>query len=81
VPEDLGVKREMFAKLDAASEKNAVLASSSSGILPSRITAELAGKSRCLVAHPISPPYLIPRSNSCQRLGPIPRSWSARAND
>jgi len=60
VPEDLGVKREMFAKLDAASEKNAVLASSSSGILPSRISAELAGKSRCLVAHPINPPYLIP---------------------
>jgi L-gulonate 3-dehydrogenase len=47
VPEDLGVKREMFARLDAASEKNAVLASSSSGILPSRISAELAGKSRC----------------------------------
>jgi len=60
VPEDLGIKREMFAKLDAASEKNAVLASSSSGILPSRISAELAGKSRCLVAHPINPPYLIP---------------------
>ena len=60
VPENLGVKREMFAKLDAASEKNAVLASSSSGILPSRISAELAGKSRCLVAHPINPPYLIP---------------------
>ena len=60
VPEDLGVKREMFAKLDAGSEKNAVLASSSSGILPSRISAELAGKSRCLVAHPINPPYLIP---------------------
>jgi L-gulonate 3-dehydrogenase len=60
VPEDLEVKREMFAKLDAASEKNAVLASSSSGILPSRISAELAGKSRCLVAHPINPPYLIP---------------------
>jgi 3-hydroxyacyl-CoA dehydrogenase len=60
VPEDLAVKREMFAKFDAGSEKNAVLASSSSGILPSRISAELAGKSRCLVAHPINPPYLIP---------------------
>jgi L-gulonate 3-dehydrogenase len=60
VPEDLRVKREMFAKLDAGSEKNAVLASSSSGILPSRISAEPAGKSRCLVAHPINPPYLIP---------------------
>ena len=32
----------------------------SSGILPSRMSAELAGRSRCLVAHPINPPYLIP---------------------
>ena len=59
-PEELGVKREIFAKLDAAAERNAVLASSSSGILPSRISDELAGKSRCLVAHPINPPHLIP---------------------
>src|SRR4029077_11643625 len=44
----------------AAAERNAVLASSSSGILPSRISDELAGKSRCLVAHPINPPHLIP---------------------
>jgi 3-hydroxyacyl-CoA dehydrogenase len=59
-PEELGVKREIFAKLDAAAERNAVLASSSSAILPSRISDELAGKSRCLVAHPINPPHLIP---------------------
>ena len=59
-PEELEVKREIFAKLDAAAERNAVLASSSSGILPSRISDELAGKSRCLVAHPINPPHLIP---------------------
>jgi hypothetical protein len=70
VPEDLGIKREMFAKLDAASEKNAVLASSSSGILPSRISAELAGKSRCLVAHPINPPYLIPAVEL------VPATWT-----
>jgi 3-hydroxyacyl-CoA dehydrogenase len=59
-PEELEVKREIFAKLDAAAERNAVLASSSSAILPSRISDELAGKSRCLVAHPINPPHLIP---------------------
>ena len=58
--EELGVKREIFAKLDAAAESNAVLASSSSGILRARISDELAGKSRCLVAHPINPPHLIP---------------------
>ena len=67
VPEDLGIKREMFARLDAASEKNAVLASSSSGILPSRIRSILLTS--------------FPRSSSCQRLGPMRRSWSARVND
>lgn len=59
-PEDVEVKREIFAKLDAAAEGHAALASSSSAILPSSFTAGLAGKSRCLVAHPINPPYLIP---------------------
>jgi L-gulonate 3-dehydrogenase len=59
-PEDINIKRELFAKLDAAADKDAVLASSSSAILPSRFTDGLAGKSRCLVAHPINPPYLVP---------------------
>ncbi len=59
-PEDVEIKRALFAKLDAAADRQAVLASSSSAILPSRFTAGLAGRSRCLVAHPINPPYLIP---------------------
>jgi L-gulonate 3-dehydrogenase len=59
-PENIEIKRELFAQLDAAAEKTTILASSSSAILPSRFTDELAGKSRCLVAHPINPPYLIP---------------------
>jgi L-gulonate 3-dehydrogenase len=63
-PEELGVKREIFAKLDAAAERNAVLASSSSGILPSRISDELAGKSRCLVAHRL---WLRARRWRCRR--------------
>ena len=28
--------------------------------MPSRFTEELAGGARCLVCHPINPPYLIP---------------------
>ena len=80
-PEELEVKREIFAKLDAAAERNAVLASSSSGILPSRISDELAGKSRCLASRIRS--ILLtssPQSRSCRRRGPIRKSWSARAN-
>ncbi len=59
-PEDVEIKRRVFARLDQAAERDAVLASSTSAILPSLFTETLAGRSRCLVAHPINPPYLIP---------------------
>jgi L-gulonate 3-dehydrogenase len=59
-PEDIGVKRRVFARLDALAAEGAVVASSTSAILPSRFTEELPGRARCLVVHPINPPYLIP---------------------
>ena len=39
---------------------DAVLASSTSALLPSSFTEDLDGRHRCLVVHPINPPYLIP---------------------
>lgn len=58
--EDLQVKREIFTALDAGAPDNAVLASSTSAILPSAFTEHVKGRHRCLVAHPINPPYLVP---------------------
>jgi 3-hydroxyacyl-CoA dehydrogenase len=59
-PEDLAVKQKVFAELDAAAAPDTVLASSTSAILPSKFTENLKGRARCLVMHPINPPYLIP---------------------
>ena len=59
-PEDVGVKRRVFARLDALAGSGAILASSTSAILPSRFTEALPGRARSLVVHPINPPYLIP---------------------
>ena len=59
-PERVEVKRELFAALDELSPPDAVLASSTSGIPASAFTEALAGRNRCLVAHPVNPPYLIP---------------------
>jgi L-gulonate 3-dehydrogenase len=59
-PEDVEAKRKIFARLDRAAETETVLASSTSAILPSLFTEALKGRARCLVAHPINPPYLIP---------------------
>ena len=59
-PEDIETKKRVFAELDRAAPPNVVLASSTSALLPSRFTEQLAGRQRCLVVHPINPPYLIP---------------------
>jgi L-gulonate 3-dehydrogenase len=58
--EDLGVKRDLFSAIDAGAPANATLASSTSTFPGSTFTAGLKGRQRCLVAHPINPPYLVP---------------------
>jgi L-gulonate 3-dehydrogenase len=68
--EDLAVKRDIFARLDAHAPPAAVLASSSSAIVPSRFTEQLAGRRRCLVVHPLNPPYLIPAAEV------VPAPWT-----
>ena len=65
LPEDVAVKRSAFALLDRAAPPEAVLASSTSGIVASRFTEDLAGRARCLVAHPVNPPHLIPVVELC----------------
>ena len=59
-PEDAGVKRALFEQLGEHAPGDAVLASSSSALRVSEIAGELACRSRCLVAHPGNPPYLLP---------------------
>ena len=70
-PERLEVKRPLFARLDALAPADAVLASSTSAILPSAFTDHLPGRHRCLVVHPINPPYLIPAAEV------VPAPWTA----
>ncbi len=70
-PENLALKRDVFARLDVAAGRNAVLASSTSAIAPSQFTETLAGRDRCLVVHPINPPYLIPAAEI------VPAPWTA----
>ena len=69
-PEDVKVKREIFARLDALASPQTVLASSTSALLPSAFTEALAGRARCLVAHPINPPYLVPAAEV------VPAPWT-----
>jgi len=59
-PEKLDTKIAVFTTLDRLAGPDTVLSSSTSALLPSHFTEHLAGRHRCLVAHPINPPYLIP---------------------
>jgi L-gulonate 3-dehydrogenase len=60
VPETVEAKRAIFAELDRCAAPDAILASSTSAIVASLFTEELAGRHRCLVAHPVNPPHLVP---------------------
>ncbi|WP_375480801.1 3-hydroxyacyl-CoA dehydrogenase NAD-binding domain-containing protein [uncultured Jatrophihabitans sp.] len=60
-PEREDVKRALFAVLDASARPDVVLASSSSGLLPSAIARGCPEHpERVVVGHPFNPPHLIP---------------------
>jgi 3-hydroxyacyl-CoA dehydrogenase len=65
VAERLEVKRALFAEMDALALPTATLASSTSAIPGSQFMAALSGAARCLVAHPVNPPHLIPLVELC----------------
>ena len=59
-PENLDAKRAMFAEMDRLAPPKAVLASSTSTLDMTKIAEGLSGASRCIVAHPVNPPHVIP---------------------
>ena len=59
-PETEDLKRRLHAQLDAASPENIIIASSSSGLLPSRIQSDCAHPGRVVIGHPFNPVYLLP---------------------
>ncbi len=72
-PEVAETKRALFARMDAIAAPETVLASSTSGIPASAFTEGLNGAGRCLVAHPVNPPYLVPVVELC------PSPWTDEA--
>jgi 3-hydroxyacyl-CoA dehydrogenase len=59
-PETVEAKIAIFAELDRLARPDAILASSTSTIVAGRFSEHLAGRQRCLVAHPVNPPHLVP---------------------
>ena len=60
VPENYNLKIKLMKNIGKYAKPNAIISSSSSGLLPSRIYSKCKNKYRTLVAHPFNPVYLIP---------------------
>lgn len=73
-PELLEVKRALFRRLDAAAEPDTILASSSSALVPSLFAGDLPGAARCIVAHPVNPPHLVPVVELCPSSATAPET-------
>ena len=59
-PEVVETKQALFAEMDRLAAPETILASSTSFIMASVFSETLAGRARCLVAHPVNPPHLVP---------------------
>lgn len=59
-PEDLALKQDLLARIDAAAPAGVVVSSSTSGYGMTEMQAQCATPQRLVVGHPFNPPYLIP---------------------
>ncbi|WP_085318253.1 3-hydroxyacyl-CoA dehydrogenase NAD-binding domain-containing protein [Derxia lacustris] len=59
-PEREDFKIDFFARMDALAPPEAILASSSSGLLVSRVQSACRHPERVVLGHPFNPPHLIP---------------------
>ncbi|MCW6511585.1 carnitine 3-dehydrogenase [Lichenifustis flavocetrariae] len=60
VPERLDLKRRILTEIDAAARADALIGSSTSGLLPTELQAQMKHPGRMFVAHPYNPVYLLP---------------------
>ena len=64
-PEDESIKRSLLAAASRAAGPAVVIASSTSGLLPSRLQRDMTHPERLVVGHPFNPVYLLPLVEVC----------------
>jgi len=60
VPERLDLKKKVINQLSQYAPKNCIIASSSSGLLPSELQTNCINPKRFIIAHPFNPVYILP---------------------
>ena len=64
-PEREDLKRALYARASRAAAPGTVFASSTSGLLPSRLQLDMEHPERLVVGHPFNPVYLLPLVEVC----------------
>jgi len=64
-PEREPLKRDLLARASRAADRDVIFASSTSGLLPSRLQADMTAPERFTVGHPFNPVYLLPLVELC----------------
>jgi len=59
-PENETLKKNLIKEISEYSKTNSIIASSSSGLLPSKIQSKCKNPKRLIIAHPFNPVYLLP---------------------
>lgn len=59
-PERIELKSAIYAEMDKTAEPDAILASSTSALDVNDFAGALPGAWRCITAHPVNPPHIIP---------------------
>ena len=88
LPERETLKIELLAEASRAARPDAIIASSTSGLLPSKLQSQMQNPERFVVAHPFNPVYLMPlveicagkltAEDSCERAAAFYRSMGMR---
>ena len=60
IPEQLELKQRVLADVSRAARPDVIIASSTSGLMPSDLQQQMSGPGRFLVGHPFNPVYLLP---------------------
>jgi len=60
VPERPDIKRAVYAEIETTAATDAVITSSTSGIMPTELQRDMQNPERLMVAHPFNPVYLLP---------------------
>jgi len=64
-PENEAIKKTVLASIAANSRPDTIIASSTSGLLPSRLQTDCLNPERIVVGHPFNPVYLLPLVEIC----------------